>query len=581
MRIPIADPDRWNRIMKPTPMHKSAIPAAITQEVIESASNAAEKGLSQFFTPLEFGAALAGVLPEHRLTITDLNCGNGQLLQASANETTRYLLGADIDASHAWRAPNGLRASRIQSDLTKLYPLLTEVDWTTDLFVLNPPWRLFWHRDRLSGLEDSALVAVRQAFAGREASAPRTGIDSTIATLLIALDRCTPHGEGMLIANNATLERLLFAPGAPHAAVAQHIWLHLVIPGNPMTGIEDCKWQKLEDDAANQFHTGVIYFARQHRSGPHRLEFPDGFTPPLPELRLHRLGGEVRSEYGCDQEAYPRWQIVRDQVAELHGAKPKTPWNLWLAAGRIHTALSSFESHSRKVDKAAAERLFKLTGQTPMQLVLQRSDREELLHVAERMGWRVQPELLAAVRQAITDYHAGRAPLYPLSDIQRLGYCDEQDWLQCRKSLGPFTPGQRYRLRTQTLEVEREVTRPNATTGEPETCTYSGHELGIFLHSAPFDPAAEPDADAPPGTREYSFMDAKLQSDKKTTIPEARSHADDALLPENKIDFTLQQLVEHFDIPEVPDVATVNPAGYQANLKLLDQLEQTLAELTA
>jgi len=51
---------------------------------------------------------------------------------------------------------------------------------------------------------------------------------------LIALDLCTPSGEGLLIGNNATLQRLLFDPGAPHGAAAAHVWAHLVIPGNPM-----------------------------------------------------------------------------------------------------------------------------------------------------------------------------------------------------------------------------------------------------------------------------------------------------------------------------------------------------------
>jgi hypothetical protein len=40
-----------------------------------------------------------------------------------------------------------------------------------------------------------------------------------------------------------------------------------------------------------------------------------------------------------------------------------------------------------------------------------------------------------------------------------------------------------------------------------------------------------------------------------------------------QIDFTLHQLVEHFIIPDVPDVARVNPDGYQRNLQLLKEIE--------
>ena len=91
------------------------------------------------------------------------------------------------------------------------------------------------------------------------------------------------------------------------------------------------------------------------------------------------------------------------------------------AGGTIHTALFLFEKHSQKIDKRQVQRLFALNGKTPMDLVIQRNTREELLEVAEQSEWRVQPDLLAAVRSAIQQYHADRAPLYPLPEIQRLG----------------------------------------------------------------------------------------------------------------------------------------------------------------
>jgi hypothetical protein len=40
------------------------------------------------------------------------------------------------------------------------------------------------------------------------------------------------------------------------------------------------------------------------------------------------------------------------------------------------------------------------------------------------------------------------------------------------------------------------------------------------------------------------------------------------------IQFTLHQLVDHFAIPNVPDVATMNPEGYAANLALLHEIEE-------
>jgi hypothetical protein len=57
----------------------------------------------------------------------------------------------------------------------------------------------------------------------------RDTIDSTIVTLCMALDRSSSFDEGLLIGNVATLQRLLFAPNAPHRA---H-FAYLGVPDHP------------------------------------------------------------------------------------------------------------------------------------------------------------------------------------------------------------------------------------------------------------------------------------------------------------------------------------------------------------
>src|SRR6266446_10794759 len=540
-------------------MQKTSINPEILQPMFEAAANAADKGQSQFFTPLDFGRPLAAVLPKHRPTVVDLNCGAGHLLQASALPKTVRLLGADIDPCRGKGLDGGLPLNRITNDVTQLYGWLKEIGFAADLFVLNPPWRLFFYRERLAALAESGLPAVRQAFKGVEQGGgiPRDTIDSTIAMLLIALDLCTVYGEGLLIANDATLQRLIFDPAAPHAAIAKHIWAHLIVPGNPMTGIENCQWR--EDQ---QFHTGVIYFAREHTTGPKQVRWPD-----MPD-RVYRQGAELRNEFTASNATYELWQAAKERVGEAEGNKPKVPWNLWLAGGVIHTALSLFEKHSQRIDKREVERLYALTGKAPMELVLQRASRDELLQVAEQGGWRVQPELMTAVKQAIQEYHAARAPLYPLPEIQRLGYLDEEDEIECKADLLDkserivFRKGQRYSIRTQTVSITRNVTRPNAFTGEDEELEYSGMELAFFFE----DQAGN----------EWCFMDGKLRDDSTTEIPNAKQVKDNANRGE-AVDFTLQELCAHFVIPDVPDVATVNPEGYSRLVKMLCDLESTLA----
>ncbi len=618
-------------------MQRTQINPEILQAMLESASNAADKGQSQWFTPFAFGQKCAQALPVNRPHILDFNCGAGHLLQASANKTTLELLGADIDPCRSAKLKvqnaesknsplstlnSPLPINRITHDATLLAPMLQEVNGAADLLVLNPPWRLFWHRSRLQHLLESEVLAVRDAFAGVEADAgcPREGIDSTIAALLLALDLCTLYGEGMLIANNATLERLLFAADAPHGAAAKHVWLHCVIQGNPMTGLNDCNFQpEQEGQPGTGFHTGVIYFARDHTLGPKRFnytmsEFLASDAKTFAGLRVFRQGAEIRNIHECSREVVEAWDTAKERVGELNGNKVRVPYNLWLSAGGIiRTNLSRFETRSRKVNKKEAARLFELNNKRPIELVLQRAQRDELLHVAEKAGWRVHPELLAAVRQAIQQYHSARAPLYPLSDIQRLGYLDEQDAIKCKLDLGGiFHAGESYPLRTQTVKITRTAQKPNLV-GNLEDLEFTGLELAIFLKHDPHIPGV-PNIEG----KESVFMDAKLRNDPKTKVeivkqekksPEKPSPTANSVLLQtaqalgklhiigigtadpqpstpnpqpqfnSPIDFTMQDLVMHFEIPDVPDVATVNPDGFQQYLNKLTELEQLATEL--
>ena len=120
----------------------------------------------------------------------------------------------------------------INADLTRLAGYLEASDWTADCFVLNPPFDLHWYRNRLAFLSQSHCAAVAAAFDRHDGRTSKDTIDSTIATLCLALDRCAPWGEGFLIANAATMERLIFAPNAPHATLAAHISARVTIDGN-------------------------------------------------------------------------------------------------------------------------------------------------------------------------------------------------------------------------------------------------------------------------------------------------------------------------------------------------------------
>jgi SNF2 family DNA or RNA helicase len=620
------------------------------QEHLASAPNAAAKGQSQFFTPVELAKTLGQLLPEHRKIICDLNCGNGQLLAGLANRRTTDLLGVDIENCKPAPHDRGQTFSRIIGDLTLVFPLMQEADWQTDIFALNPPWDIHWHTARLKGLAESDLLTVRYAFL---AVAQKATIDSTIATWMIALDRMTAKGEGLLIANEATLQRLVFGMDAPCQQLRDHVWAHFVLKGNPMTGSDGHQW-------GDDFQTGIVYFARSHVARDRRGEI---HCRNLEELnislqrcsRLDRQGRSLASELDVHEDAGAAWHGLRQEWTvrqKLARGEAIGDYNIWLnLAGEIQTNLSLFQKRALKpADKQEADRLFALNGQRPMQLVMQSDQRAELLRAVKGGRWRVHPELPALVEQAIAEYHAVRSPLYPLPQVQRLGYLDEVDKIVCQTSMfastmggaklppeaeaalrrflrqpcertweaachfvcvpgrtlwqmaleldrefesahedtglgvGPdrkpikskpcnadetwrvlpdpkklevllhakplFTAGQSYPLRTQTIEVERRTSKPGMD-GFDEEFLLKGKELVIFIT----------DDDG----REHGFIDRR-HLDKEVKVGDGKA----------EFKFVLQDLVEHFHIPEVPDVAALNPARFEELQQELRAIERQI-----
>jgi hypothetical protein len=553
---------------------RTGIASAVMQSHLDSAPNAGAKGQAQYHTPTAWAQVLGLALPRYRNTIVDLNCGNGQLLAGVAGDSTHHLLGCDIEppdreSTLEWSAT--INDRRVTADVTQFYPLLHEIEFEADLFALNPPWDLHWYRDRLESLAYSSCNAVAMAFQEHDGRTAKETIDSTVATLCMALDRCSVYGEGYLIANNATLERLIFAPDAPHKELADHVWARLAIEGNI------CQVRNAERGTRKEFHTGVIYFARDHTAGSRGCRMfngdqdvigaVSGYCEQLFKNRLDLRKGAWTTPNQHTNGTNDLWCAAAAEWRVRNNAARVTdnPWNIWLGHdGTILTNLSVFDELVQ-VKKAEAVQLHQLNGRHPMQMVLQKNDRKNLERAT--LGgspWRVAPAVVDAVRQALADYEAVRSPLVPLNEIQRLGFLDDNDDILCLKTFGPFAAGARYPIRTETLAYRRVGTKMNLV-GQLDDVQWEGSELAIYIG-------------------EHLFMDARLRgNDVRLSIEdEAAEEAlrmpvqAGTLTPQRNcpIEFTLQQLVEHFEIPDVPDVATRNPEGYQHNLDLLAEIEQ-------
>ena len=137
--------------------------------------------------------------------------------------------------------------------------------------------------------------------------------------MCMALDRSSGLTEGFLIGNEATLQRLILGKGAPHGALAKHIWAHVAIEGN----ICDVKPNP-------DFKTGVIWFARGHLRGPkvnEQLEW-NAVQPGDKDL----LGFATRI---CRQLQHDRLHL-RDGGEARHYLHTESTKELWLAAREEH-----------------------------------------------------------------------------------------------------------------------------------------------------------------------------------------------------------------------------------------------------
>ena len=532
------------------------------QEILESAKNAADLGSQQFITPAAVADAIALPLPQWRGIAVDLQCGFGDLLTGSKAER---VIGCDIQTESVRRSrlihPTGVFEC---VDITTLYPLLAETDCRFDLLTLNPPFSLQWHTDKIKGLIESDCPAVQSSFLAVQG---RATIESTLATFLIALDRLTYRGEGVMICSQAAAIKMLGDIELPitdttadlQYPLRKHIWAWITIPS--------CTLFKNAT-----FDMAVLYFARDHKSKElNHYPVETGSTDhQLLSLQTRckiiahhrtsmRRGLTVSSQYDAYGHTAERWDVsIRELRVRRSGEIPKH--NLWIEPdGKIGVHLTPFQLASVKLPQTEVKSLWKLKSQFPAALVVQKETRCALVRAVTGGIWTVAPSLIAIVDKALMEYAAVRAPFFPLNDVQRLGFLDEEDTIVCKKDFrsekhGEFFAGKSYQLTCATRTLLQFEERMNLE-GEKDRVMISGCEMVITITDG--------------NQNRFEFLpDPKAEiSDDRNGRGRLAGHAPSS----NGHD--LAALVDHFIIPKVPDIAELFPDKYQAAIAALKEIE--------
>lgn len=554
------------------------------QHFADSAKNAIQLGQRQFFTPLPLAEALCSVFaPVAATTALDLGVGSGHLLAASGR---KHLAGIDVDervsSTSISQQPT---ANCYQADVTRWYPLAHAARLHADLILGNPPFSLQWYLSRLTGLAASPLAAVRDAYA--TAAGKGDTIDSTLAHLMISLDRLTTSGEGMMICNGDTARRLIGAPEGltavggervaenaksgsasssanrqqptAHSPLLKHVWCWLDIPG------------VLYEGQHTPFPTAVLYFSASQGIAAPEGRAPLHLTAPSADpdtvrktlatavqARGYAMCGRVvaHKHQALDWKAHfaPAWDAIRTEYHQLHhGAKPE--WNLSLRPdGTIRTHLDPFRRAAYVHDRTLLTTFQSMAGETPAALVVQQATRAAIKHAVSSDHWRVQQELIAAVEAAIAAYESIRAPFYTPNEVQSLGWLDEENQITCSTPGIPgFIVGGIYAIRTWIEDTMQRETKTSLT-GDPENVELTGRELVVAITD-------EDDA-------EHQFHVRRSDDLPNSPSPPSANRQQPTV-----IHHPIQSLIDHFSIPIPLDVARTNPAAYQANLAALDSIE--------
>lgn len=487
------------------------------------ASNSSRKGLQQYFTPEPWARALAHALPALRRSIVDLHCGDGSLLRGTANASTREVMGLDLDplattgGPKAWQAshpslPPPLRA-HFHGDVLDFYPLALDAEAAFDLIVANPPFSLSWpvvHETLAQGSGDT--------------------LDSTLATLRMLPHLLTLRGEAMMIANQSTLRRLF----RDHAVDFQHAWLWVEMP--PF-------FQGVSAEI------GAVFLAKDHDKGPITAAITTR-DPHAAALELDKLRAD---HFSADCVTHP-WELtggtmrvfssVGDEM-ERRRDPDASQANLTLDTdGLLRVWISAFQERSTTIEDRLMKFLRGLHRKHPLGLTLQRGTRMALTEMLDSGAWTIDPAARAAIDDALATFDRDRAPLSPVSEIQRIGWIDDAEDLLCKKDFLHFSAGQRYKLSTETIHWQKQENRPRYHAGKRslEAVQTKGTDLRLTLHHPHAAPA-------------HFLYNPEVSGTLRST-------------------HSLEDLALHFALPEVPDITTLHPEQYAENLRILDELEK-------
>ena len=394
------------------------------QESLDATSSAAKlkrTGNAQFLTPDWFAAAMGRLLPSHYpKTAVDWQCGRRALLNNAKASST---IGIELDRRCKPEGEPDPFDRHITGNCVKVWELLDEL-WPDLVFghqVANPPFGIDW---------------------------PTKPADSTAQTWEQLIRRAGKSGTGYMIANRATIERL-----ALHFEAK--VWLYQTFPVGifPEANVE----------------IGVLHFHAAWKNGIRGVTVAHETADRTQvENRCTRLSipYQLQNAWGTDRDRLLAcFDVVAKILAEEERDRP--PFNIWLDhRGHIKTYLSTRETLARKLTAKDLERLKSITGSHPLALTPEKATRDLMAEFIRGGTFTIDPKAKAAIEEALESVKTLAIPIMPVTDFQRVAYCDEEEALEAIADTNPkdtegisLFGGSTYPLTTATYSFKNQFKR--------------------------------------------------------------------------------------------------------------------------
>lgn len=413
-----------------------------TEEFLESTDSwkdtnraGGTKGAQQYYSPPEL-AALATKIIGTRLPVLDPTAGDGSLLR---DFDSGYSYGIEIDTDQVNNAEASYRA--IRGDFQHAYPLLRQACPEFNAIVANPPFGLKW--------SDPSIES------GKEMS-------STRLTFIYTMRLLSHDGQIVFVTSRDRFDReiakLPEAKGIYAAVECEDLFDGVVLPCVIAFGVQPGFRSAGEHIERRKFTRDTLDLA----------------APWVTGHRQAALGYNHVSTYTYNGDKYAdAWSAIQKEydirLKKRIQDKYERKYDLELHGKVLNVVLSPYA----QIVLNKTGDLYTIRGLHRHNVNYFRINEAAWRHVTdalEESTITVEPRLVEVVEKMLEDNRHITTPLYPIKDVQRLGWLSEIDRIKCavNDEARGFYAGEKYEIKTRDSEFHTRETRyePSKKTGE-------------------------------------------------------------------------------------------------------------------